>query len=111
MSGPGGGGGGGGGVPPPTGVDCLRLVIRTTLNSPNPKVVAKLKKNDQLAIEAQGERGPVVAKDSGGNIAGTVTGQELLDLLRCIADGFEYIAIVREISGGKVDVEIRPKSK
>jgi hypothetical protein len=107
----GGGGGGGGGPSPPSGIDCARLVIRTPLNSPNQSVVAKLKKNDQLSIEVQGARGPVVAKDSSGQIAGSITAQSLLDLIRCINDGYEYIAIVRDVSGGKVDVEIRPKSK
>lgn len=111
MSGSGGGGGGGGGPSPPSGIDCLRLVIRTTLNSPNPAVVKKLKKNDVLTIDVQGPRGPVAALDGTGQTAGTITAQELLDLIKCIDDGFEYVAIVRDVSGGKVDVEIRPKSK
>lgn len=110
MSG-GGGGGGGGGLSPSSGVDCARLVIRTTLNSPDPKVVGKLKKGDQLSIEVQGTRGPVVVKNSAGQVAGSITAQQLLDLIKCIDDGYEYVAIVREVAGGKVDVEIRPKSK
>ena len=111
MSGGGGGGGGGGGPSPPSSIDCALLVFRTTLNSPNNQVVSSLKKNNELTIEVQSERGPVVVKNDLGQIAGSITSQQMLDLIRCIAEGFEYVAIVRNVSGGQVDVEIRPKSK
>lgn len=112
MSGAGGGGGGGGGgFSPPSGTDCQLLVLRTTLNSPDHSVVSTLKKGSELDIEVTGKRGPVVVKDSLGNIAGSITSQQLLDLIKCIDDGNIYVAIVRDISGGKVDVEIRIKSQ
>ena len=107
MSGPGGGGGGGGGGPS-SPVECLRLIFRTTLNSPNPTTVPKLKVNDELAVEVQGERGPVVVKTEAGEIAGSITGSQLVDLIKCIADGYDYVATVRQIEKARVEVEIRP---
>lgn len=86
------------------------LIFRTTLNSPKPAVVKKLKKDDVLEVEAKAPRGPVIAKTATGEEAGSITSDLLLRLLECIAEGFSYVAIVRSISGGQVDVEIRPRS-
>jgi hypothetical protein len=110
MSG-GGGGVGGGGPPSTPKIDCSRLIFRTTLNSPKPAVVRNLKKDQVLEVEAKGPRGPVVVKTRAGEEAGSITSDQLLSLLECIAEGFSYVAVVRSISGGQVDVEIRPRSK
>lgn len=108
--GAGGGGGGGGGPPGTPKTDCSMLIFRTTLNSPKPAVVKKLKKDDVLTVEGKSPRGPVVVKTADDEEAGSITSDQLIRLLECIAEGFSYAAIVRSISGGQVDVEIRPRS-
>lgn len=110
MSGPGGSGGGGGGLVS-SETECLRLIIRTPLNSPVPMVIARLTKGDKLSLEVRGERGPVVAIDTKGDVAGSITDERLLDLIGCINDGHVYVAIVTNVERGKVDVEIRPVTK
>jgi hypothetical protein len=110
MSGSGGGGGGGGGVSP-SDIECSRLFIRTTLNSPNPKVVKGLSKGDKLKVELTAEEGPVLVMTDSGETVGSITGRELLDLIRCLNEGYDYAAFVLEVTGGQVKVEIRPISK
>ncbi len=109
MSGSPGGGGGGGPITP-SGTDCSRLIIRTPLSSPKPKVVAKLKKGDQLEVVAQSAAGPAIVQTKKGEEAGSITSR-LAELLRCIEEGYSYTATVISITGGIVEVEIRPGSK
>jgi hypothetical protein len=109
MSGSGGGGGGGGPVSP-SRPDCSTLVFRTPLASPKPKVIAKLKKGDQLELIAQTAAGPAIVQTPQGEEAGSITSR-LADLLRCLDEGYKYVAIVMSITGGNVEVEIRPRSK
>src|ERR1035437_6899779 len=87
--------------------DCSSIIEHTILNSPDPKVLSKLKVNDQLQLEAKTDRGPLVAIDSSGNIAGSITSGILAQLLDCIKKGYKFIAIIEEMDGGKCKVEIR----
>ncbi len=109
MSGPGssGGGTGGGGVPP--SIDCTRILEKTILNSPVPKVVSSLKKGDILTVMVQ-ERS-LVAVTEDGDIAGALTPPLLPRIVECIDEGYEYVAIVLQISGGQCNVEVRLKGK
>ena len=112
MSGSGGGGGlgGGGGMAASASVSCDRLIFRTPLNSPVPAVVSTLHTGDRLDVVAQTDTGPVFVQDSAGQIAGSITSTQLLDLLTCLANGFQYSAVVLAVSGGNVQVEIRPEA-
>lgn len=109
MSGSGGGytGGGGGSG----GDNCATLIFTTTLSSPKPSVVAKIKKDDQLAVQAESEKGPALALTTDGSVVGSITSGRLLSLLKCIHEGYEYIGIVKAVNKGQVDVEIRPVSR
>lgn len=111
MSGSGGGGGSGGPASPDPQVDCASLIIRTTLNSPDPAVVSKLELRDVLHVSPQTSAGPVEAITDAGEVAGSITARQMMRLLQCIEDGFEYIAVVLSVSGGRVEVEVRPESK
>lgn len=105
-----GGGGGGGGIRASPTISCDTLIFRTPLNSPVPAVVRSLHVGDRLDVVALSPSGPAVVRDSGGNDAGSITSTQLLDLLACIAQGFRYSAVVFAISGGTVQVEIRPEA-
>lgn len=106
----GGGGAGGGGAGSGASISCDTLLIRTSLNSPNPNAVADLQVGDQLKVIATTETGPVVVRDDQGRDVGSITSTQLLDLLACLAADFVYSARVTSISGGNVKVEIRPEA-
>lgn len=106
MSGSGTGSGGLGGATPNGG--CADIFIKTILSSPNPEVIGKLKKNDTLRLELQSETGPLLAFTNQGEVAGSVTSASLARIIRCIQDGYNFIAIVMNLIGGRCDVEVRP---
>ena len=45
---------------------------------------------------------------AGGNVAGAITSPRLIDFIECIEAGVEYSAEVKAVSGGRVEIEIRP---
>jgi len=99
------GGGGGGGNDQ---VTCETLIVKTVLNSPNPEVVPHLREGEILSIELRGTS--LVAMTANGEIAGSITSTMMAKILECIRRGFKYVALVKKISGGHCDVEIRPSS-
>jgi hypothetical protein len=108
LSGRGGGGNGGGGEAPP--LDCLALIVTTTLNSPVPSVLATLRVDDvlEIVLKQQGANRIVVAQTAGSDVAGSITSDILPNLIRCITQGIRYNARVLEIDGGRCRVQIRP---
>ena len=108
----GGGGGAGGGGGGNDVVDCANFFIRsTTLSSPDPAVLRTLRVEQVLTLRPESERGPLLAvtQTRPEQVAGSVTSALLARLLRCIADGYAYVAIVRRIDGGVCEVEVRPR--
>lgn len=114
MSGSGGsserydGGDGGGSAPD----ECSSLVVETPLNSPVAQVVRDLKKGDVLRVELEVSAAQIrtlVAKDSVGRIAGSLTPPSLMRILACIEGGFKYDAIVLDKVGGLLPVRIQAK--
>jgi hypothetical protein len=106
MSGSSGGGPYGGGPSGPV-VDC-KIIEKTILNSPNKAVLGQLKVGDDLDVLLQANN-VLVAQPKSGPPAGSLTPARLADLIDCMTRGFKYRAIVQKISGGRCDVEIRPK--
>jgi hypothetical protein len=119
SSGGGGGGGVGGGggreLPPGKPDDnCDKLDVPTLLNSPVPKVVATLKKGDQLdvVLKKTGNLARLEAVDAQGKVAGSLTPNELLQIVRCIENGHEYVAILTaDPAGGATKLRIQSKKK
>lgn len=87
--------------------DC-NIVERTPLNSPKPAVVGTLVPSDVLDVDFDPTGTTVVAK-KGGAIAGSLTPHNLAELIDCMSRGRKYKAIVLKVSGGLVELEIRPK--
>lgn len=110
-SGPGSGGGvgGEGGIPPVPNIDCMRIMEKTILNSPVPEVVSTLKTGDILKVSLR-ERS-LVAVTENNAVAGALTPPLLPRIVECINEGYEYIAIVQTVSGGRCIVEIRLRSR
>jgi hypothetical protein len=92
--------------------ECSSLSVETTLNSPVAAVVSRLKKNDELLVEVvTTSRGKsLVAQDSAGNTAGALTPPSLIQIIKCIEGGYQYVAVVLDDpAGGVVRVRIRGK--
>jgi hypothetical protein len=104
MSGGGNFGGGGGGEEEQ---NCEDLRFHTSLNSPEPSVVAKLATKDVLRLEQRTEGGPLLAVTKSNKVAGSIAGGLLLRLLRCIESGHEFEAVVTKVTGGNVQLEVR----
>ncbi|MBC7981337.1 MAG: hypothetical protein H7Y36_12310 [Armatimonadetes bacterium] len=115
MSGSSGGsyssGGGGGGDGSGEAIDCYKLSERVQLSSPVPSVIGSIRVNDVLDIEVQTHSGTplLMVMTNAKSIAGSVVPMNMASFLACIDKGVHYMAIVLDIAGGSVKVEIRPK--
>jgi len=111
MSGSGSSGIGVGGGNIGTEEDCSKIFESTVLNSPNPDILEKLKPDDELEVSILDEAGnlSLVAKYE-GEIAGSITTASVAQIIKCIQDGNDFVAIVISIDSGRCLVEIRPKS-
>ena len=86
-------------------LNCATLSGSTRLNSPQKNVIEKLvigTKLDLVLTEM------IVEAHFNGEIAGTITWTNLARMIECIEDGYEYVAHVRSIEGGAIQVDIRP---
>lgn len=101
------GDGGGGGVPP----DPCNIVETTTLNSPNRTVVTTLRTGDLLTVVFQaGPPQRLVAEQSPGVIAGSITSPTMLQIIQCITQGgHAYVAEVLSVRGAICQVRVRPR--
>ncbi|NJD90724.1 MAG: hypothetical protein FIA91_04285 [Geobacter sp.] len=102
----------GGGYDPEVEVSCSMLIDNTVLNSPKPEVIAKLKVDDVLDLQLipSGAAKVLTAVTIQGEVAGSITSSLLSKIIRCIeVEHFSYVAIVKDISGGRCEVIIRPK--
>ena len=105
MSGSGGGGGPAYDAPVS---NCASLSKVTTLNSPVPSVVSTLSVNDELLVRVDpAGSSRVEAHTRAGAVAGSITFSGIGALIKCIEDGWEFIAIVQKIAGGDVTLEVR----
>lgn len=100
---------------PPTngGPDCANIIEQVPLNGPKPEVVSKLKAGSVLKLEVheEGGRNILVAVNSKGQKAGTITTASSITIINCIQNGFKFIAIVISIDRGDCMLEIRPESR
>lgn len=94
-----------------TQIPCANLIERTYVNSPVPGIVAALKAGDVLEVQLQVGTQPaaLLAVAASGSTAGTLTPPRLPQIIDCMQQGYLYIALVLEVNGGQVKVEIRPK--
>jgi len=102
MSGSGGGGGGG---DSPTIDNCASFTRRTTLNSPEPKVLKTLAVDDELTVGL--DNGRVVVATDQGKVAGVLTFAGIAAFKKCLEAGYTYSATVVDLQLGNCEVEIR----
>jgi hypothetical protein len=97
---------GGGGGPSPTGGDCGELRFQVSLTSPDPQVVPELQSGAHLSVQRTvvGTFATAVVAMGDGRRAGTIASGQLPDLLRCLEEGYQFRATVRNVLGGHVTV-------
>ena len=106
---PGGGSGGGSGGGGGGGSDQCAIYETTVLASPVPDVIATLSPGDTLSVGLEtAPRNRVVVRTIAGEVAGAITSVHLVDMIECMSGGYAYEAEVVSITGGRVEVEIRP---
>lgn len=86
---------------------CETLSMEATLLSPAPLILATLKPKDVLSMEYTSPKGPVKIVTTRGDVAGTIMGKDMIELINCLEEGFTYRVIVKSISGGNCTVIIK----
>lgn len=100
-------GGGGGGV---VSVDCGDFYTETIINSPNALFLESLEEADILDV-ALSESDQIMIYDDDANPIGSITPDNMANLIDCLDSGYNYIAIVEEIDGGYCRVSVQPASE
>lgn len=102
MSGPGGGPPIGPPIDP--GTNCDELTFKTKLASPDASIVSKLKIGDVLNVQIHNKAIAVVHM---AGVAGSII-ENVPALLRCLQQDYKFMAVIEAISGGVVEIEVRP---
>ena len=105
MSGSGGGSGGSNFEPVK---DCGSISFNTDVNSPQEHAIVGLEAQDKLDVILSNNTVIVVRRDT-GDILGSVNWSSIARLIECLQDGFEYVAVVRDIQDGLIKVHISAK--
>jgi rRNA processing protein Krr1/Pno1 len=102
-----GGSGSGGYTPSAPSSPCSRLSFQATLNSPKASVLAQLQEGSVLEVEldSSGKSVEVLFKSQ---VAGSVTGSKVAQLINCLTSGFTFRAVVVTLTGGQCLLRIEP---
>lgn len=85
-------------------VCCELISTQTVINSPDPGVISGLEQGMSLSVVQQGDS--LVAVDTPGNVAGSLTPPNMHSILECMGQGHQYIAVVNRVEGGRCVVRI-----
>ena len=91
-----------------TGGECADIDESTTLLSPDPKVVDKLRVGTVGAVRLSTD-GKILQVTFEGAIAGSIVPEAFDQIIDCIGKNVTFSAEVREIDDGDVTVRIRAK--
>ena len=101
-------------MPRESNVDCEQIVISTVLNSPVARVIDKLEKGVRLNVVQDKKAGfsRLEAHTPEGKIAGSLTPNEILEIIDCMNKGHKYVAVViGDPTGAVVKVRIQSAKK
>jgi hypothetical protein len=85
---------------------CAEQNIHTQLSSPNEAVLSQLKRDDILQIGFLNDK-QIIVGIFDGQIAGVILNRDILKLISCMQQGFQFIAIVRQVRGGMCAITIK----
>jgi len=103
-----GSGGGGGNTSVEPVMNCASISFNTDINSPHEEALEGLKARDKLDVVLSNNTVVVVRQDTGDTL-GSVNWSSIARLIECLRDGFEYVAVVRDIQDGLIKVHISAK--
>lgn len=111
----GGGGSGGSGFDLGQGkseISCYSIVQTCHVSSPDPEIIRQIAKNDVLDVVVDQTSTPLLlVKKPDGQILGSVVPPLMARIVSCIIEqGVDYMAVVLDIQGGMVQVQIRAKA-
>ena len=86
---------------------CDQLSFLSTISSPQPAVIVQLSLGDELRVKLQVAPQTAVVVEYKGSVAGALTGTQLSSLINCLQNGYDFVAKVTAIGGGKCTVEVR----
>jgi hypothetical protein len=87
---------------------CDQLSFRSSINSPQPSVISGLNKGDILKVVLQTIPQTAVVVEHQGTTAGALVGTKVNSLINCLQNGYQFVAEVLEVAGGRCTVEVRP---
>lgn len=91
-------------------LDCGSLFLQTQLSSPREEVLQGVQKGDVMKLKLMSMAGPCLAMYN-ENIAGTIINKYIIQLIKCMNSGHEFIAEVREVEGGRCALTIKSPGK
>lgn len=95
-----------------SGGNCDSLQFDSILNSVSQDSADQLSEGTVLHVRREIQQARVIAFCYlGPDRVGTLTGQELADLLECLEKGKRFEARVTEVNGGLVRVNVRPATR
>lgn len=87
---------------------CDQLSFRSSVNSPQPSVISGLNQGDILQVVLQTLPQTAVVVQHQGATAGALVGTKVNSLINCLQNGYQFVAEVLEVAGGRCTVEVRP---
>ena len=89
-------------------MNCGSISFNTDINSPQENTLAGLEVRQQLNVRLSDGVVVVVRTDT-GDIVGSINWSSIAKLIECLSDGYEYVALIRDIQGGLIKVHISAK--
>ncbi|WP_233115806.1 hypothetical protein [Aggregatibacter actinomycetemcomitans] len=86
------------------GTSCNLLQVRTQLISPQPQAIENLSVGDCLTLQINRQEGVIIEAYKQEEKAGGIVSPELL---ACMENGHQYVAIVKKIIEGQVQISIK----
>jgi len=103
-----GGSGSGGFTPTAPSNPCANLAFQAAINSPQASVIGQLNVGSILSVHLN-KTGNGVEVHHKKQVAGSLTGTHVAQLVNCMNSGFEYEATVVTLDGGNCVVRVEAK--
>lgn len=86
--------------------NCDNIVVKGTVSSPDPVVLATLAVNDIVNITVRTTTGPLQTVTSAGRLLGSVLVASSNTIIECITDGYSFKGTITLIRGGYCELLI-----
>ncbi|MFX4235384.1 hypothetical protein ACOL3F_05510 [Aliarcobacter butzleri] len=94
-----------------TGTPCEDLVISTNITTPEENLFNPLKIEDELDVKLTDGNKAVGLFNKDGMLIGSIVDPDVLKLIKCLKDGKNFIAIIKEKQEAYIEVFIYNKKE